>query len=202
VSQPFNLNVVNGVFWIYKIVKALITYEISVISIAGGITVRKNKRLWSIPLVFKSFRIIINFVKERNKVDRMAFRASSTVIIPVPWVGNMGFVVWGVDVLAVPAGGERHLDSDLVAFALGKAFAVGAVCAHAFVGYGTAGEVVGFDALAGGAGDHAEAWRESAEFVVVRARASPGFEVSGRVLKEILPGFCRTSKIPIVCTYK
>jgi len=180
----------------------LTTYEISVISVASGVTVRKNKRLWSIPLIFKSFRIIINFVKERNKVDRMAFRASSTVIIPVLRVRDVGFVVWGVDVLAVPAGGERNLDSNLVAFAFWEAFAVGAVCADAFVGYGTAGEVVGFDALAGGAGDHAEAWRESAEFVVVRARASPGFEVNGRVLKEILLGFCRKSKIPIVCTYK
>ena len=77
------------------------------VAVAGRIPIGEHKRLpITVPLVFEALSIIVNFVEEGDKMDRMALGATTTVIVSIHRVRNMGLVIIGVHVLSIPAGGE------------------------------------------------------------------------------------------------
>ena len=85
--------------------------KIPVQTISGWIPIGEDKWLFVvIPLLFESVGVEDDFVEHGYKLYRMCGGAFPEV--NVDGVGHMGFVVWGIEVLAVPARREEDLNTE------------------------------------------------------------------------------------------
>jgi len=102
------------------------------VAVTSRIPIGENERLAiTIPLVLEALGIIVDFIEQGNKMHGMALGATTTVVVSITGVGDMGLVVFGIHVFAIPTRGElwscqflgkhtcdgkahRDLDADLI----------------------------------------------------------------------------------------
>ena len=141
-------------------------------AVASRVSVRKHKGLLiTIPHVRKHIGAISDLEKQRHKVHGMNIRAASTVEVAVLGVGYVRLVVWRIEVLTVPAGGEDDLKADATRTLDGGEALLLEMFADTAVADGPSSKIVSQVALAWVTSDHAETVGEGMDHVVVRAGA-------------------------------
>jgi hypothetical protein len=101
---------------------------------------------------------------------RMRRGTGAVVVVGAVWVAHVRFVIRAIEILAVPACGEKDLGAQTIRARIGgDVVCLGFVGTQAVEGYALRREIGAAAAFARVAGQHAETGREGSQVVVGRA---------------------------------
>lgn len=77
------------------------------IAVTSGIAIGEHERLFvTVPHTFEALCVVIHFIEEGDKMHRMAFGATTSIVVPIRRVRDMSLMVSRVHILTIPTGRE------------------------------------------------------------------------------------------------